>query len=384
MKVLYLTVPSYFDLDVSLVRELSTFVDVHAMLIVSPQSKKSSAFSIDEIYRECGVFSAQEYEGFRTYDNAVDVKRWSIANNPDNSANSCLKLSKKIKAFAKINHFDLIHTTTSCKTALFLAPYLWKFPHTLFTVHDPISHNRISLFDEILRRKMFYNANKNLLLLSRALLEQFCQRYHIDCNRIYFSSLSVYDMLTRYTPPENEYGEYVLFFGRIEKYKGVDLLINAYEKSDLPSNGVKLIVAGKGSVNYDDSNLPKNVVLINRFVENDELAGLIRNCKYVILPYLSATQSGCVMSAFAFNKPILATDVGDLPYTIENGKTGMICKANNRSALCEAMNEMEHADLKTMEMNIKEKYQKRGGHSWYRIAESLYGVYKEIVDGGHI
>lgn len=379
MKILYLTVPSFFDLDVSLVRELSTFVDVRVVLIVSPQSKKSSAFSMEKLFSKCCLLPARECEEMNKYGDIIDLSRWSIANNPDNSFSSCIKLSGKIKDFIKSNHFDLIHTTTSCKTALFLTPFLYRFPHTLFTVHDPISHKKTSLFENLFRRKMFYKANENILLLSRSLLDRFCEKYGVGKNNIYFSSLSIYDILTHFAISKNDYGSYVLFFGRIEKYKGVDLLIDAYEKSDLPSNGVKLIIAGKGNIDHKNTESPINIVFINRFVENDELANLISHAKYVVLPYISATQSGCVMSAFALNKPVLATDVGDFPNVVKNGCTGMICKANDVDAICEAMNKMEHVDLSEMELNIKRKYQEKGPFSWYRIAEALCGIYKEIV-----
>lgn len=379
MKVLYLTVPSFFDLDISLIREMSYFADVQVMLVVSPESKKSSAFSIEELDSKCGLISAEKYLGFEKYDGIIDLQKWIIANNPDNSFLSCLKLSKDIKKYISRNHFDIVHTTNSCKTVLFLAFYLRLFHHTLLTVHDPIPHERISWFENFIRRRLFYWGNKNVLLLSKSLLTPFKKKYGIKENRIFFSSLSVYDILSHFEETENIYGNYILFFGRIEPYKGVDLLIEAYEKSDLPSKGVKLVIAGKGKIQYSSSNLSNNIVFINRFIENDELSNLIRHCKYVVLPYLSATQSGCVMSTYAFNKPVLATDVGDFSLTIEQGKTGCICNANDAKSLCEAMNKMEYYNLFEMQENIKNKYQEKGPFSWNYIAISLCETYKKIL-----
>ncbi|WP_049858434.1 glycosyltransferase family 4 protein [Fibrobacter succinogenes] len=379
MKVLYLTVPSFFDLDISLVREMSALVDVHVLLVVSPQSLKSSAFSIEKIDSRCEIFSANEYNAIQKYKDVIDLKKWFVANNPDNSFFSCIKLSKKIKNFIRRNHFDILHVTSACKTIFFLTPFIYSFPYTLLTVHDPIDHGNISWFENFFRRKMFYRANKNVLLLSTALLDSFCKKYHVKKNRIYFSSLSVYDILTTFKTMRNMYGNYILFFGRIEPYKGVDVLVTAYEKSELPSKGIKLVIAGKGNLCITDSDLSKDVIFINRFIENDELANLIRHCKYVVLPYLSATQSGCVMSAFAFNKPVLATDVGDFPLTIENSKTGMICEANNIDSLCRAINEMSKINLDILSACIKERFCENGPFSWSSIAKSLFNVYESIV-----
>jgi glycosyltransferase involved in cell wall biosynthesis len=379
MKILYITVPSFFDLDVSLIRELSKFVEINVLLVVSPQSIRSSAFSINNLKKECDVFSAIDYEEIHKYDKIIDKGKWFVANNPDNSFLSCLKLSQKIKKFIRTNHFDLIHTTSSCKTILFLTTFLSAFKNTLLTVHDPISHNKLSWMENFIRRTLFYKANKNILLLSKALLTQFSKKYGIEKRRIFFSSLGIYDILKQFAANQNDYGQYVLFFGRIEPYKGVNVLIEAYKKSNLPKEGVKLVIAGKGNINHNESDIPKDVVLINRFIENDELANLISHCRYVVLPYLSATQSGCVMSAYAFNKPVLATDVGDFPLTIENLKTGMICKANDVDSLSDTLNEMTKSNLDVMEKNINDKYQDDGPFSWCFIAKSLSNTYSEII-----
>lgn len=378
MKILYITVPSYFDLEVSLIRELSKFVEISVLLIVSPQSLKSSAFSINHLSSQCDIISASDCEEMQKYKDIIDTKKWFIANNPDNSLLSCIKLSSQIKRFIKKNHFDLLHTTSCCKTLFFLTLFYFLFPKTLLTVHDPIPHGKISLFENIFRRKLFFHANKNLLFLSKALLIPFCKKYGIKEDRIHFSRLSVYDILTRYSIGENAYGNYILFFGRIEPYKGVDLLIEAFEKSELPLNGVKLVIAGKGNISHNNHNLSNNVITINRFIENDELATLISHCKYVVLPYLTATQSGCVMSAYAFNKPVLATDVGDFPLTIEDKKTGWICKANDEKKLCNALNDLNSINLSDMERNIREKYQENGIFSWSCIAQKLAECYENL------
>ena len=67
MKILYLTVPSFFDLEISLIRELKKLVDIKAMMIVSPESMHSSAFSIDKMDGRCDIIPASEYGGMEKY-----------------------------------------------------------------------------------------------------------------------------------------------------------------------------------------------------------------------------------------------------------------------------------------------------------------------------
>ena len=84
MKILYLTVPSFFDLEISLIRELKKLVDIKVVMIVSPESMHSSAFSIDKLDERCDIIPATEYRGLEKYANMINLNDWYIANNPDN------------------------------------------------------------------------------------------------------------------------------------------------------------------------------------------------------------------------------------------------------------------------------------------------------------
>ena len=378
MNVLYLTVPSYFDLDTSFVREMDKLSNMTVLLVLSPKSKKSSAFSIDKLDSKCDVIQASNYSGFEKYSAVLNLDKWFIANNPDNSIFSCIRLFFKIKKFIKKNKIDLIHTTTMCKTVFFFTPFLFLFPYTLLTVHDPIPHNNLSWYEKLFRRKIFFKANKKLLFLSKIHLHQFCVEYGFSEENIFFSRLSAYDIFKNYALSKNPYGMYILFFGRIEPYKGVELLIDAFEKSNLSQNGVKLVIAGKGKIKYGPKSNDNNIIILNRFIPNEELASLIFHCKYVVLPYISATQSGCVMSAYAFNKPILATSVGNLPVDVENDVTGLICEPNNVDDLVKKMDAMNSLDLSRMSQNINEMYQEGGALSWFQIAKDVKSIYESV------
>ena len=114
------------------------------------------------------------------------------------------------------------------------------------------------------------------------------------------------------------------------------------------------------------------------YIENNILANLIRNCKFVVLPYLTATQSGCVMSTFAFNKPILATRVGDLPNEVLDGVYGFVCEPDNIEELSKNISMMCSLDLKGLEKNIEKRFLAESQYSWSAIASSLLDIYKAI------
>lgn len=379
MKVLYLTVPSFFDLEIALIRELSKLVDIHVLMIVSPESMKSSAFSIEKIEKKCDIIPATQYEGLEKYRSMINLDNWTIANNPTNSIFDSIKLSFKIQSYISQGEYDLIHGTTNCKTTTFLLPYIKRFKNTLFTKHDPIEHiNRGYLYEKV-RNFWYHDAYKNLLFFSDVLVEPFCQKYNFDKSKISFSHLGVYDFLTNYPSRPNKYGKFMLFFGRITAYKGVEVLIKSFLNSSAEQYGYKLVIAGKGLINYDTAKLNGSVVFLNRYIDNFELSNLIRHSEFVVLPYLSATQSGCVMSAFAFNKPILATNVGDLPKQIIDCVTGRLCKSNDIQDLTMNLNKMMIDDLNKYSQNIIKRYQENGPASWKQSARKILEIYKNIV-----
>lgn len=378
MKVLYLTVPSFFDLEISLIRELRKYCDVHVLMIVSPESMHSSAFDIQELYPEPKIINGEDFEGIQKYRDLIDLKYWNIANNPDNSFTSCYLLSKQIKRFICRERFAFIHSTTDCKTSVFLLPFIYRFKNTLFTEHDPIPHHKMNCIREFISYNLSFFCFKNVLLLSDSLLEAFKDRYKGYYKRIYHSELSVYDFLKSFPKEQNKYGDYILFFGRIDKYKGVDLLVRAYNHSEAHAKGIKLIIAGKACSDYQ---VPERsgVLLFNRYIPNDELAGLIDNSLFVVLPYKSATQSGCVFSAFAFDKPVLATNVGDITKQIDN-HSGLLIEPNDEEEIVKGINYMLYADRDIMAQFIHNKYSKDGEKSWSNIARKLTErVYNNIV-----
>lgn len=110
------------------------------------------------------------------------------------------------------------------------------------------------------------------------------------------------------------------FFGRIEPYKGLDLLVEAFEKQK--NKELKLLIAGSGSI--DETVRTKiqnnrNIILINRYIEDDEFQDLMNQIDFVVLPYRRASQSGVIPMAFAFGKTVVATQVGALEEQVPNG-----------------------------------------------------------------
>lgn len=378
MKILYITVPSFFDLEISLIRELSKLVNVRVLLIVQPESLNSSAFSIDKISDKPCIISSTEFEQMAKYNHLIDLNIWDVAINPDNSFQSCFKLSSKIKRYIESESYDIVHCTSICKTLLFLSGYFKKIQHTILTIHDPIPHESISLLRRFINY-MYIKSFNNYIILNQQFIE-IIRKISTE-KSIFVSSLGIYDYLRSYMGNMTLIsGPYILFTGRISYYKGIDILVKAYNLSDAPKKNVKLVIAGKGKIEgLNQSDITENIILINRYIENDELAYLIDNCKFGILPYRSATQSGVLMSFYAFNKPVVATRVGDLPVHVSDGINGYLSVEDNISSLVVSINKMLNSDITRFSNKIRCEYSNDGNKSWRTIANDMTNNYFTIL-----
>jgi glycosyltransferase involved in cell wall biosynthesis len=105
---------------------------------------------------------------------------------------------------------------------------------------------------------------------------------------------------------------YILFIGRIRKYKGVENLISAF--ANLASTNVELIIAGEGDLRLKNS---PNTKVINRWLEEHEISSLIKNAEAVVFPYIEASQSGLLPYCVSQNKKVVITP---LPGLLEQTK----------------------------------------------------------------
>lgn len=166
------------------------------------------------------------------------------------------------------------------------------------------------------------------------------------------------------------------FFGRIEPYKGLDLLVEAFEKQK--NKNLKLLVAGSGVIGDSlkariESN--RNIILINRYIEDDEFQDLINQIDFLVLPYKRASQSGVIPMAFAFGKTVIATKVGALDEQVPKG-TGILVAPNScdiASAIDSLYSDVEQ--IKSLGMNAQRYAQTE--LTWEHSAELLLNYLKE-------
>lgn len=136
------------------------------------------------------------------------------------------------------------------------------------------------------------------------------------------------------------YAPEVLFFGRLERYKGVDRLLAAWAMVDATATAqpVTLVLAGPGNLDRLWSGpLPPRVELRNHLIADAEALALFKRCGLLILPYIGGTQSALIPAAYFFRKPVLASPSGALDEYVEDGITGWIVEPEHPASLARCL-----------------------------------------------
>lgn len=177
---------------------------------------------------------------------------------------------------------------------------------------------------------------------------------------------------------------YLLFFGFIRKYKGLDLLIEAFADERLRNKKLKLIIAGEF---YEDDtpyrelvkkfSLENDVIFFDRFINDNEVAAFFSSADLIVQPYRSATQSGVTQIAYHFEKPMLVTDVGGLREIVPDHKCGYVV-APDPSAIFNAISDYFFYNRKeAFTKNVKEEKAK---YSWKQMTASITEVYNNCIN----
>jgi len=124
---------------------------------------------------------------------------------------------------------------------------------------------------------------------------------------------------------------YLLFFGFIRAYKGLDILLEAFADERLELLPIKLIIAGEF---YEDAapyealiqqyKLEKRIIRATDFIPNERVVDYFCAVDLIVQPYKNATQSGVSQIAYHFERPMLVTDVGGLAELIPAGVVGYV------------------------------------------------------------
>ncbi len=180
----------------------------------------------------------------------------------------------------------------------------------------------------------------------------------------------------------------LLFFGNIAPYKGLDLLVDALAET----SGRRLIIAGpikKGCDSYwrqvEDAirskGLTERVIKEIKFVPDEDVEIYFKAADVTILPYKTVSQSGVLFLSYNFGVPVIATGVGGLAESIEEGETGFVCRPDDAADLAAKIDQYFQSklfeELEARRKSIVREVSRR--HSWDNIGRETCRVYARVA-----
>jgi glycosyltransferase involved in cell wall biosynthesis len=169
----------------------------------------------------------------------------------------------------------------------------------------------------------------------------------------------------------------VLFFGLLRPYKGLDLLLEAWEGIE----GAELWIVGLPRMDIAPirARAGAGVRFLPRFVSDAELAGCFARADLVVLPYRQADQSGVLFTALAFGKPLLLSDVGGFPELAAETGAAATFPAGDAAALARSLRELLGDRTRLAVMAERARAASAGRHSWPAVAGETLALYERLV-----
>jgi len=261
-------------------------------------------------------------------------------------------------------------------------PVLWLARHTplVLTVHDVVAHSGADAERSRWRERFYLNKLRKradrVVVHGERLRDQMLAITGWPPERVFSVMHGALGDPTDLAVSEPS-GATLLFFGRMEAYKGLGVLLDALDLlRDEPA--VHLVIAGRGSelqrFRGRIAGDPR-IELIDHFISAEEIPGLFLRSAIVVLPYLDASQSGVAAIAFSYRRPVIASAVGGLPDVIRPGESGIRVPPSDPVALAAAIRQVctDPALLRRLSAGAEELAS--GELSWRSIAQRTAAVY---------
>ena len=259
-------------------------------------------------------------------------------------------------------------------------PYLQRLlPHpSVIAVHDPVPHPgwRDHLY-KILETLSIHKASY-LFAWSRYGQQHIQHRY--PEKRVGTLRLGPLDYYRTWHPERVARPQGILFFGRIEPYKGLDVLLQACIRLQRDGRPILLHIVGPGNIREYQRWLKQCpfVRLVNTWIPDEAVAGYFLNTLFTVLPYHSATQSGVVPVAAAFARTVIATPVGALPEQFTPHQSGILLPSNDPQTLAQYMDILLAKPERALQMGQTLYTEYHTQDIWNQNAERLLEAFHRV------
>ncbi len=266
----------------------------------------------------------------------------------------------------------------------------------LITAHNVLPH-QYHWSNFYYQRILFLSASA-VIAHSMYIKRRIIKRFNIPDKRIYVIPHGSFNQFLDYNNINNQQARkklgikyennVILFFGYIKPYKGLDLLLDAFEIIAKKSKRFYLIIAGNAEskklkefylrkISAMSSN--KQIIPVLEYIPAHDVAIYFMAADIVALPYQHIYHSGVIHTAYSFSKPVIATDVGDFREVTENGACGFISKEINAGSYAECMVKSFNDKNKLIAMGKFCHQLSQTKYNWNSIALKTKNLYFNII-----
>jgi glycosyltransferase involved in cell wall biosynthesis len=185
----------------------------------------------------------------------------------------------------------------------------------------------------------------------------------------------------------------LLFFGLIKRYKGLEFLLEAFERIEKKFPDAVLTIVGdvfrgdpEGFAYYSrligEACKRTNVICVPRYVPYWEVGPYLSAADAVVLPYTKTYQSGVLLSAFAAGRPVVVTRTGGLSEIVREGETGFVVPPRDPESLARAIERLLERPELAAEMGERARRMAQGEYSWDEIASRTIDLYRQVMSEG--
>ncbi len=280
-------------------------------------------------------------------------------------------------------NFDLIHFVGNNNDWIVKLNRTMQGIPKIHTMHEPYPFSPLSVYRAFRYRwtiQQLLNTSSTIVVPSEISRNRLEDHFKTDSIRVEVIPFETFEIYTAYGRSDlATEANLLLYYGSIVDYKGVPDLIEVMRSVQVHQPEIRCIIAGAGRLPRP-LDFPTNTQLINRYLSNCEIADLNRRAALVVCPYRSASQSGVVMTSFAFGNPILATAVGAFPEMIDHQETGYLVQPGSRSALAQAIISLFSQGKMLWEMQAAVRKRYVDNHRWEQICTNHLDLYFELTN----
>jgi len=378
--IIYYTHTYFLDSCLETIQAIKSDVDINLIIELSHDSKNSTIINInnldklDEIVDFEEVVDQKTWKRFERYFNGLKSIKFVVFKNNKSLSVNTIQTGVKLWKYINETKAETIHFDTISNRAYIIIPLLF-FKNIYVTIHDSIPHKG----EESVKRAIIVNIHK-LVTKGYFFYSEFSRKQFIDHNRFFKNKtqnlkLQPYSFIAQFKVNRVNHQKYILFFGRISIYKGIDILLKAIPTVVEKYPDEKFVIAGKSDTfQIDDikNKYKNNIIIIEKHINIEELSTLIQDSKFVVCPYKEATQSGVLMTAKAMGKLVIASNVGAFPEYIKNNNDGVLIQNDEKSLAREIINWLDNNKYKSLEKNVNSMYSEKNGIENNKVLMNAY------------